>query len=36
MRWTLKLELTTYDGATQAHELGSIMRSMNAALPAEA
>jgi hypothetical protein len=32
MRWTLKLELKTDDGATHAHELGSITRSMNDAI----
>jgi hypothetical protein len=35
MRWTLKLELTADDGATHAHELGSISRSMHHVQPDE-
>jgi hypothetical protein len=33
MRWTLKLEVTTDDGATHGHELGAITRLMNDVLP---
>jgi hypothetical protein len=35
VRWSLKLELKTDDGAARAHELGSIMRSMNDVQPEE-